>query len=74
MNEECLLATSLQNIPHGGKKVTEGFFFVFVFVFFFKSYVINAVYKDNKQTNGKSSDYSFGVGHRYMLKTSLLVS
>ena len=37
----------------------------------FLSYVINAVYKDNKQTNGKSSDYNFGVGHRYMLKTSL---
>jgi hypothetical protein len=38
------------------EKVTECFFLI--------SYVISALYKGNKQTHGKSSGYSFGVGHR----------
>jgi hypothetical protein len=36
------------------KKVTEDFL----------KNILYHVYKDNKQTNGKSSDYNFGVGHR----------
>jgi len=57
-----LFAISLQNILYE-KKVTEFFYSI--------SYVISAVYKDNKETNGKSSDYNFGVGDRQMLKPSL---
>lgn len=56
INEECLFVTSLQNMLHETKCCRK-----FCKI---KSRANRAVYKDNKQNNGKSSDYNYSVGQR----------
>jgi hypothetical protein len=63
MNEECSFATSLKNILRAKKSYRRFFKKIF--------FVISAVYKDNKQTNGKIFGLQFRCWAQVNVKTSL---